>query len=270
MRTLTTMWINDYDTSRELGLIVESIDGWLDSPSTRDRVSQLPTRTGAIILAPDAETAPRTIAIGGVIRRNTMALVRASIDELKARLFAGTVEVRFRGHADRVAYARCEEHRFVPGAPQFAEAITAKAWGRVSFSLFCPDPLVYERDATIVGFSSVRRQVPLGTAVSAPTIRIMGPATNPTIRYRSARGTIVTAMEFGATTLLSTDYLEIDGERFTVRKFTSGVESNAIDSLTSAGTFIALDPQDGNGGSAYPTLEVTSGTGEAHYRRSWI
>lgn len=269
MRTLTTMWLNDFDTSR-LGLIVESLDGWLDSPSTRDRVSQLPTRTGAIILAPDAETAPRTLAIGGLIRRNTMALVRSSIDELKSRLFAGTIEVRFRGHPDRVAYARCEEHRFIPGAPQFAEAITAKAWGRVTFSLFCPDPLVYEREATIVGFTATRRQVPLGTAVSAPTIRIMGPATNPSVRMRDARGVVKTEMQFGATSLLSTDYLEVDCERFTVKRFTSGVESNAISALTSAGAFIALDPQDGDGGSVYPTLEVTSGTGEAHYRRSWI
>lgn len=269
MRSRTALYLNDYDTSR-LGLTVEQVDGWLDAPSHRDRVSQLPTRVGAIILAPDAETAPRSITVSGVITATSLRLVRTAVDNLKARLFAGTVEVRFRDHVDRVVYARCEEKRVVASPPQFADAVTGRSWTRISFALFCPDPLIYAREATVVGFSDLRREAPLGTAVSAPTLRIMGPATNPTIRYRDVRGAIRTEMEFGALSLLSTDYLEIDCERFTVKQFTSGVESNAIDELTSAGTFVALDPQDGDGDASYPTLEVTSGTGEALYRRSWI
>lgn len=266
----TALYVNDFDTSR-LGLIVTGVDGWRDAPSTRDRTTQLPTRVGAIILAPEAETAPRQISIEGVIDPShaglalTMANVRAAISELQERIYRGTIEVRFADEPDIFVLARGEQAQLVASPPQFMNPKS-----RVQIRLLCPDPLRYDRNGSVVGFGvSPRTGTPLGTAVSAPVLRIMGAATNPVITYRDKSGTVRQTMTF-TVTLASTDYLEIDCELFTITKYASGVASNGITLLT-AGDFIALDPQDGDyAGGVWPTLEVSAGSGECLYRRAWL
>jgi hypothetical protein len=120
-----------------------------------------------------------------------------------------------------------------------------------------------------VGIGATRQAIPLGTAVSAPTIRIMGAATNPVLTYRNAGGTVKQTMGF-TVTLASTDYLEINGELFSITKYASGVASNGM-ALWTSGDFPALDPQDGYPSiDSYPTLEVSAGTGEVLYRRTWL
>jgi phage-related protein len=266
----TAMYVNDFDTS-SLGLIVTSVDGWRDAPSTRDRTTQLPTRVGAVILAPEAETAPRVITVDGVIdpshagKALTLANLRAAISELQERLYRGTIEVRFADEPDIFVLARCEQGNLIATPPQFMNPKS-----RVQIRMLCPDPLRYDRNGSVVGFgASPRAGTPLGTAVSAPVIRIMGAATNPVITYRNMSGDVKQTMGF-TVTLAATDYLEIDCELFTIKKFASGVETNGISLLTS-GDFIALDPQDGDyAGSVWPTLEVNAGSGECLYRRAWL
>lgn len=265
MPPLTALFLNDFDTS-SLGLAVENVDGWNSSPSARDRVTQLPGRVGSIILAPEAETASRTLRLSGVIRSTSVKAVRAAIDELKHRLFAGTIEVRFADDPEKVFYARCEEKQLVVTPPQFINP-----YSRVSIGLFCPDPLIYDRLASAIAFTpSVRAPVPLGTAVSAPLIRIMGPVSGLSVTYRDKSGTARQTMSFSSLAMLGTDYLEIDCELFAISLYQSGVKSNAISQLIS-GDFIAVDPQDGDYASgAWPTLECSQGTGEVLYRRAWL
>ncbi len=265
----TAMYVNDFDTS-SLGLIVSSVEGWRDGLATRDRTTQLPTRVGAVILAPEAETATRQLTIDGVLdpshagKALTLANLRAALNELQDKLYRGTIEVRFSDEPDIFVLARCEQGNLIATPPQFMNPKS-----RVQIRLQCPDPLRYDRNGSVVGFGTTRQGVPLGTAVSAPVIRIMGAATNPVISYRDKSGTVKQTMGF-TVTLAATDYLEIDCELFTIKKFASGVETNGISLLTS-GDFIALDPQDGDfAASVWPTLEVSAGSGECLYRRSWL
>ena len=270
MGGVTALFVNDFDTS-SLGLVVTGVDGWRDAPATRDRTTQLPTRVGAVILAPEAETAPRQLVIDGVIdptaagKAGSLANVRAAINELQALIYRGTIEVRFADEPDVFVLARGEQAQLIATPPQFMNPKS-----RVQIRLFCPDPLRYDRNGSVVGFGvSPRAGVPLGTAVSAPVIRVMGAATNPVITYRDKSGVVRMTMGF-TVTLAATDYLEIDCELFTIKKFASGVETNGITLLTS-GDFIALDPQDGDYANAvWPTLEVSAGSGEVLYRRAWL
>lgn len=264
MGALTILYINDFDTS-QLGLVVSNVDGWRDAPSTRDRTTQLPQRVGTVILAPEAETAPRQLTIDGTLVRPSLTALRAAMAELQERLYRGTIEIRFSDESDIFILARCEQGQLIATPPQF---LNPKS--RVRIQLLCPDPLRYDRNGSVVGFGLTPRVgTPLGTAVSAPVLRIMGAATNPVITYRNMSGDVKQTMGF-TVTLGANDYLEIDGELFTIKKFTAGVETNGIALLTS-GDFIALDPQDGDyASSVWPTLEVSAGSGEALYRRAWL
>lgn len=259
------MYLNDVDTETTLGMIVEAVDGWLDSPSARDRTTQLPTRVGAIVLAPDSETAPRSISVRGVIQGTSLANVRTRIEQLKDLLFRGTVELRFADHPDRVIYARCQEKHLLVTPPQFTYPKS-----KFGISFLCPDPLIYAVSPTLVAFGTAfRAACPLGTAPSAPVIRLMGPATNPVISYRDQAGTVRGSMTFGALSLLSTDYIELDCEFCSASKHTSGVKSNILSSL-SAGGFLLLDPHHADYANAvWPTIEASSGTGEVAYRKAW-
>jgi phage-related protein len=120
-----------------------------------------------------------------------------------------------------------------------------------------------------VDVNSIRTGIPLGTAVSAPLIRVLGAATNPVITYRDKSGAVRQSMTL-TITLAATDYLEIDCELFTITKYVSGVASNGITLLT-AGDFIALDPQDGDyANGVWPTLEISAGSAEVLYRKAWL
>lgn len=262
MAVNTAIFINELDLA-SLGFITESVEGWLDSPSATDRTTQLPGRVGAIILAPETETAPRTISVAGVIKRKSLAGVRTAVDQIKSALSRGTVEVRFVDQQDRVVYARSQDIQVVATQPQFFAPFS-----KVSFRLFCPDPLIYATQGSIVGFAAAT-PVPLGTAVSAPTIRIMGPVTNPTLTYRRADGTITQTMVFNIA-LTGSDYLEVNCEIDLITKSIAGVRTVDLNLLKS-GTFISLDPQDGDPllGS-YPTLSLSGGAGEAQYRKAWL
>lgn len=257
------LFVNDFDCSA-LGLIVADVDGWLHAPSARDKTTQLPGRVGAVLLAPEAETAPRNLVINGVIKRASVVSARAALLEMQERLYRGTVELRFADDPDKVYYARTTDADWSGTPPQFVNPN-----GRVSIRATCFDPLVYDRYGSVVGFTTVRSAVPLGSAVSAPILRVMGAVTNPTITYRDKSGTSKRTMGF-TVTLGVNDYLEIDCELFKITRYTAGMASQGIALLT-AGDFLALDPQDGDyAGSVWPTLELSGGSGEANYRRAWL
>lgn len=260
-----TMWINGWDVIRA-GLIVENVEGWLDGPSVLERVTQLPTRLGAIPLPREAETSPRNVTVNGLLKGTSLTDCRNKIHELRGRLFGGAIEVSFADHPDRIILARCSEHQVVITAPQFALPAS-----RVTIRLLCPDPLAYELLGDAVGFNSLRAACPLGTAVSYPVIRIAGAVTNPVLSYRDFRGDVRQTMGF-TVTLGATEYLEIDTEMATVTRYTAGVAADGIALWTSGDFLTGLDPQDAEPiVGAWPTLEVSpTAEAEAFYRKAYL
>lgn len=258
----TALYINGFDTSR-LGLLVERVAGWIDGPERATRTIPIAGREGAILASTPTESGPRTIDVRGVMQAESVAALRANVDQLKDLLAGDFIEARFVDQVDRFAIGRCRSFRVPPTPPQFVNRKTV-----AEFSLLCADPLAYDTEPIIVGFSAQKAALPLGTARIAPTIRVMGSVNNPVVTYRNHAGVSKQTMGF-TVNLAATDYLEIDCHLATITKYASGVSSDGISLLTS-GDFIRPDPADGSYlDSTWPSIELSAGAGECAYRRGW-
>lgn len=261
MGSLRAVIINEFDLAG-LGLIVERVDGWLDGLSVTERSTKLPGRVGSVKLTPEAESAERIITVTGVIEKTSVSLVRTAIDELKRRLSAGEMEVRFVDQEDRYVIARQSSLGLIATPPQFLQPAS-----RVTFRLLCNNPLIYSREPSAVGFSTVKQPIPLGTAVSSGVIILKGAATNPKVTYRDFTGKIVKEMGY-TVTLGVDDRIEINTDTDVMDLYVAGVKSSAADEWDGI-EIISFDPHDSDAVGSWPTLEVNAGTGEAHYKKAW-
>lgn len=140
---------------------------------------------------------------------------------------------------------------------------------RVIFTVTCRDAYWGAPDWSSAAITATPVPVPTGTAPSAPLIRLMA-ATNPVLTYRDASGTAQRTMTFTWTGAAG-DYLEIDMRLGRITKSLSGVQSNGLSLLTSGDFPWAFDPQDGDPTLAmYPTIEVSTGTAVAYWRRMFL
>jgi phage-related protein len=255
------LYVNDYDTSK-LGLYVEQVDGLDDGADINPKTVAIAGRDGVAIAATKPEAGPRAIAVRGVMKAATNTALRTNIDLLKDRVYAGDVEIRF-GQLDRFTLARCRGIKYPAELPQLA----SKGFP-LEIQLLCPDPAFYAVEPTLVGLSSAKALLPLGTRRVRPVIHIMGAVNNPVLTYRDQAGVAKRTMAF-TVNLGANDYLEIDCDRGTVTKYAAGVASNGIALLT-AGDFITLDPLDAFAElSSWPSLELSGGAGDVQYRRTW-
>lgn len=250
MGQATALYIDDFDTSR-IGFWARRADGRQGVVTVRDRTTQLPKRAGEIALAREGDHAPRRIIVVGTIKGTSVSQVLSRREELKGRLSRGTVEVRFVDDPDRVYYARLEEGDIRGTDPEFNTL-----YSDVSFTLYCPDPLIYQRYSTRIPFTSQKAAMPLGRAPSLPIIRIAGAVTNPVLTLRDIRGAIVKTLGL-TVTLGATEYVEINCETSAITRVTAGVAANAPALMTS-GDFLMLDPHDGDPvTNLWPTLECS-------------
>lgn len=264
--SFTALYVNDVDTAASFGLIVEtpSPQGWLDSQSIQDRTVPLLARAGSLIVSLNPLVKPRVVNVSGKMRAATNAALRANVLALQALVSRGTVELRFLDDATRVMYARCQTFAVVATGPTLSSTHCG-----VQMSFQCVDPYLYDLDAQVIGFTTLATSCPLGSAPSAPLIRVAGPGTNPTITYRDIRGNAIRTMALSIT-LAAADYIEVDSQLLIINKSVSGTITNGMANLSS-GDFIALDPSDGDySNSIWPTLEVTAGQASAHYRKAWL
>lgn len=265
------VWVNDKDLG-DLGFVLNNdLSGWRDTPTFRDRYSNLPGRMGAVSLSRELETEPRRMTLAGLLHATSVANLLANKDELHARLAEGTIEVRFSDDEERVYYGKLD------GAVRISSirpALVQKGHA-CQFTILCPDPHIYHRRTTVVPFAAAAAQVPLGTGVSTPILRIGtapgGAATDPTITYKDHRGDTITSLVLSYT-FGASEWLDIDSE---LEKITDESDANQISAISS-GDFPRFDPHDAAGEDGpYPTIEISAATGaidfaEAHYRKAWI
>jgi len=267
------MWINDFDCTRigfALDNVIERHRAGLTFP---DRTTALSGRVGTIALARDWESTPRNIVTEGVQIATSVNQLVADVDDLKRRAMMGTVELRFSDEDTRFFLARLQDFDVTPIPP--ALRATGKAMHRVRMTWLCSDPLAYEVNGTIVAFSTVRAECPVGTAPSLPQIRVFGPSTGSagfTLTYRDAGGdTVYTfALAGAACAMSSTESITIDMELCTVAHSDG---TNLLSCVSTGATFFALDPQDASGSTGpYPTVASNRAAhgGDILYRRSWL
>lgn len=263
MSTPTTLYINDYDTAR-LGLVVSRFDGAEGAPERQAVTAPLLNRAGSAVIDGRPRIQNRSLLLPGVITGATVALRQTYLRTLKERLCRGLLEIRF---VDQPGYVYLARLRRITDAPSDGGQSLSPSLP-LTIELECQDPYIYETGRQIVALGTTPVRLPLGTAPSPAIIRLYGAATNPVITLRHANGTVLGTLGF-TVTLGSNDYLEIDGDACTVQRSVGGSVSEGLSLLTS-GDFLVLDPGDGDtsldGG---PTLEVSSGTGDARWRRAW-
>lgn len=140
---------------------------------------------------------------------------------------------------------------------------------RVTFTVTCRDAYWGAVEPTSRVLGTTRKTVELGTAPSTGIIRIIT-GTNPVLTYRDAAGTAQKTMTFTVTLAATNDWLEIDMRRGTITKSLTGVQSNGLSLLTSGDFPWAFDPHDGDPSTAaYPTLELSTGTGIAYWWKAY-
>ena len=243
-----------------LGLYVQRVDGWVDRATTVLPTTAVPDALSHLVVG-RYQVQPRALRIEAVLKASSVTVLRTNLDTLRYRLRPGARVVRVIDQNDREATG------YVSGfAEVFDPAPFAQRLKRLSIGVDCPDPRRFTITPNAVAFTSSATLMPQGTAPVRPSITIAGAATNPILRYRNNAGTLLKEMTF-TISLAGGESLVIDMATFTIIKNPGG--SNQMATLT-AGDFFAFDPNDGDyTTSAWPKLEVTSGSGTANYRRAW-
>jgi hypothetical protein len=231
-------------------------------------------RAGVLLGTARPAVEPRTLRLEGFITGSTLADAVTKLDNLKAACNTGPCRIATAWDTTRQYWGVLVS---APAGPNSAYWQTYMAV-ELEFLLF--DPYAFKTTDSTVTFTTSAVAIPLGTAPSRgnravpSTITITGPATTPKITYRNSDGVEVSVMHFSdsVTGLLASasEQFEIDLARGLVRKLVSGTPSNAMGFLAPGWNFPALDPQDGNYElSAWPTLELTSGSGSVTYTKAY-
>ena len=267
------MWSNDFDITRIGMLVGDLVDEHRSGLTFPDRTTKLPGRVGTIALAREFESSPRRIVVEAVQTAQSSSRIVDDIADMKLRAYNGEVELRFTDNPDRIYYARCESFKTTLMAPSLRVG-GKQAMHRVRMTWLCQDPLAYDRNSSVIGFSTAKAEVPLGSAISTPTIIIHGPSTGSvlTLTYKDIAGVVQTSLKLSgaAAVMSSTEAITIDNELSNI-DHSDGTDLTS--SLTSTSGFIFFDPQDGAGSDGpWGTIELSAAgvSCEALYRRAWL
>lgn len=272
---LPSLYINGQDIEA-LGMRIETCRGLRDIPAVSDPAITIPGRAGVMRTGAPSTVALRELVLTGNIFNSDGASrthidLLAKLDVLRPLFASGLLELRTVDRPTRAYTCRAPLFEVTTIGPEF---VATAASFRITLQV--TDPFAYDTQMSGIGFAAAATEVPLGTAPSGGILRIMGPATDPEIKYRDLTGVVRHTLKFSRT-LLATDYEEIDLDLMTVHRVQSGVASNDIAALVSPSDLesFALSPEDGDAlAGAYPTLECSGLTGdgncELHYWRSWL
>ncbi len=259
----TVLYLNNYDTSR-LGLVVTRYEGQEGMPSRDAITAPLLGRVGRVVLDGRPTVGVRTLLLPGVISGDTVAIRQANFRALKERLGRGLLEVRFIDQPLVMYQARLTRCTEAPG--DGGQAIEPTL--RLTIELECQDAYAYETSRQLVALTTTPVRLPLGDAPSPLVIRIFGAATDPVLTLRHANGRVLQTMGL-TVTLGANDYVEINSDLGTIVRSVAGVQSEGLSLLTS-GDFLVADPGDGDGTlNGGPTLELSTGTGDARWRKAY-
>lgn len=265
---MPTIFLNDTPIEA-LGLVMVDNGPLLGGvPVSRD-VQPWPGRAGGLA-AQSATIGPRTVRFVADATVTTVAARTAVLDRL-SDLLTGLVEVRFDDAPSRVLRGLVSVYEAdVPVPPRWVNIAP-----RVVVEITCPLATRWDAQPTSRVLSATPTDIPVGTAPHGGVIFLTGTAAGALsgevrLRYRGVSGVILNELVLSAS-LLAGEFLRIDLDAATLtRVTTAGVESNAY-AWRTGGTFFRPAPRDGvRDVSAWPTLELTAGTGLYVFRRQYL
>jgi hypothetical protein len=229
-----------------------------------------PGRAGTVA-ASQATTGPRLIRMVVDVPCSTPAQRTALLD-LYGDLLTGTKEVRYADAPDRVMRGQCRVFEAdIPVAPRWVNLEP-----RVVVEIECPIAHRWDAQPQSRVLSSTPTPIPVGTLAHGGLVTVMGASagalsTTTTLRYRGISGVVLGELTL-TPALLAGEYALIDLNLATITKVsTAGVRSDAYAWKTGGGTWFKLYPRDGTRAlGAWPTLELTAGSGLYVFRRNWV
>ena len=227
-------------------------------------------RAGVLLGTARPAVQPRTLRLSGFITGSTLNDAITKLDTLRAAVNTSPCSIRTAWDTTRQYWGVLVASPAGPNSAYWQTYLAVE----LEFLLF--DPFAYSTSLSTVNFTTSATAIPLGTAssrgntASEAKITITGAATTPILRYKNSDGVQVAEMSFTGYSPLANDYITIDLTRGLVTKTVSGVTTNAMGALATGWNFPAIDPQDGSFElSAWPTLEVTSGSGSITYYKAY-
>ncbi len=264
-----SLTVNGLDLVTTFGFCPNETDGFFDAPDRSFTELAINGRAGTLLAGPTTEQG-RQITLTGTLTTTakTVAALETASDQFKDAVRSGVVRL--------IRTSTAGTARVIDGV---AKQIRLSAIGhpvsptdlRVSIVFKCEDAYWSDLQPTSRLLGATRATLPLGTAPSTPIIRLMGSATSPVVTYRDAGGVAQKVATLTSITLAATnDWLDLDMRTGKITLSASGVVTNQLAQVT--GDFPwGFDPQDGDyATSAWPTLEVSSGSGVAYWWKNWL
>jgi len=260
------VYVNDTDLSTLGVSITRAVSGFWGGPQIRQASTPLLDRIGHVSLTDSPPADPRLARVGGVQEAADTASLNALLDELKRLIYDGVVRIRPGDITDREweAVATLSDPTPIGGWK-------TRVAHQIEIVFECQDPVAQALTPTVIDFSGGATQMPLGTAVSQPIIRIGDGDTDPVITLLDHRDQVLQTMSFTGTWGTG-EWLEIDCENLTIIDQDGAAQDGA---LAIGDAFIDLNPFDGAPGTSgpFPKLQKTSGGGalaQAEYLKRWL
>lgn len=255
----TVLSVDGFDLAT-LDFQVDTLSGWRDSISQKWPSAQVPGRFGVQVTASEPVYEPRQIVIQGAMVSADVSTLRSNLDAFKWRVGRGQKTFTIVDDTSRDFNARAIQVQTTSIPP----AIIQRAV-KIKLTLWMDDPRAYDSSNTVVSSISSATDLPLGSAPSHASIEVTGSGSF-TMTYKDYSGaTISTLTITGATAPVT-----LDMDALTI---TDG-GGNAADTLQAGSDFpIIFDPEHGDdifGTPDWPTLELTSGSGTATYKKAWL
>lgn len=266
--TATTAVTLDGKDLGELGLIVTRIPGWRDVPQSRKPVARLTGRDGDTELSSTLDLSPRIVTVHGIIKQDTFANLKSSLDELAGRARVAAL-VRFIDNDDRQLVVDLAQLTVIPLSGHLT-----LPHAEIRLRLVARDPFFHETALTSVAISATPVAVAQGNGPVRPLIKISGAYTAAvTVTYKNSAGATIQTTQMSSITVAGGDTVEVDSARHSIEQIIGGVPTNIIDKLTGGG-FIVLDPEDSADqfapSPAWPTIELSTGrTGFCDYNKAY-
>lgn len=264
---MTDIRVNGVSLSQRYGFYPDSVGGWLGNVDMVSPSVSVRGRDGGMSL-PTTVTDGRIVRISGTMRHDSASDRRGAERELADMVRSARVRIVVDDGLSGAMQIEGRLHSLV--TVPFGPSLTPLA-SRITMEFRCHDE-PYWRDVEpmtrAIAAAATRYTIPLGTAPSSAIVRVMGSATTPVVTYRDAGGAVVFTMSI-TLTLASTEYVDLDMRRGKITKFASGAPTGIH---IGTGTFpFALDPQDGDyATSAWPTIEISTGSAEVVWWRRWL
>jgi hypothetical protein len=253
------MWVNGRDMS-ELGLWVLTPAGW-GSMARQDQPLEA-RGAGAFVDPRGARIPPREWSVDALLSADTLAAAQSQWDEIKLWLANTWLEVIIDPWLDRQLVCRFASaddrpvNAVMPGWPITLRFLAANPYFvapiRESYGLLAGEEV---------------RPV-LGTAPSHFLLRLIGPATKPTLTYYDVNGRVRGVFEL-VNDLLTGEWFEFDSETHAVTRYTDvGAVADGAQFVASSVQLFTLDPQDGTPDEP-PSLSLDSGSALIYVRKAW-